>query len=60
MADPISAFLKHQAATKAEQAQRRGIEAARGDLGTQYDISKGYFQPYYQTGTAASNRLAAL
>ena len=60
MADPIKAFLEHQAATKAEQAQRRGIEAARGDLGTQYDISKGYFQPYYQTGTAASNRLAAL
>ena len=54
------AYLQKEGARKAGRAQMQAADVARGDIEKAYDISKGYYQPYYDTGTAASNRLAEL
>ena len=54
------ALLGGASARKQAEAKRKALEAARGDVTKAYETSKGYYDPYYQTGTAASNRLAQL
>ena len=54
------AILGGMSARKQAEAKRKAMEAARGELTKAYGTSKGYYEPYYQTGTAASNRLAEL
>ena len=54
------ALLGGASARKQAEAKRKAMEAARGELTKAYGISKNYYDPYYQTGTAASNRLAEL
>ena len=51
-------YMEKEGARKAGRAQMQAADVARGDIERTYDISKGYYQPYYDTGTAASNRLA--
>ena len=55
-----SAYLQKEGARKAARAQMSAADVAREETQKAYDISKGYYQPYYDTGTAASNRLAEL
>ena len=53
-------LLGGASARKQAEAKRRALEAARGEISRAYETSKGYYDPYYKTGTAASNRLAEL
>ena len=53
-------ILGSSAEGKAERQRLAGIEEAKGYLTRGTEESKGYYSPYYQTGTASSNRLAAL
>lgn len=53
-------LLGGASARKQAEAKRRALEEAKGQVTQAYQTSKGYYDPYYQTGTAASNRLAAL
>ena len=47
-------------ARKQAEAKARALAEAKGETTKAYQTSKGYYDPYYQTGTAASNRLAEL
>lgn len=53
-------LLGGASARKQAEAKARALAAAKGEVTQAYQTSKGYYDPYYQTGTAASNRLAAL
>ena len=53
-------LLGGASARKQAEAKRRALEEAKGQVTQAYQTSKGYYDPYYQTGTAASNRLAEL
>ena len=55
-----SSLLGGASARKQAEAQARALAEAKGEVGKAYQTSKGYYDPYYQTGTAASNRLAEL
>jgi len=55
-----SSLLGGASARKQAEAQARALAEAKGQVGQAYQTSKGYYDPYYQTGTAASNRLAEL
>jgi len=54
------ALISGASARKQAEAKRRAMEQARGEITSAYNTSKGYYDPYYQTGTAASNRLAEM
>jgi hypothetical protein len=54
------ALLGGASARKQAEAKARALAQARGEVTSAYNTSKGYYDPYYQTGTAASNRLAEL
>ena len=47
-------------AKKAARAKARALAEAKSQITNAYNTSKGYYDPYYQTGTASSNRLAEL
>ena len=51
-------YMEKEGARKAGRAQMRAADRAADIQREQYDVSKGYYQPYYQTGTAANNLLA--
>lgn len=53
-------LLGGASARKQAEAKARALAEAKGQVTQAYQTSKGYYDPYYQTGTAASNRLAAL
>ena len=53
-------LLGGASARKQAEAKRRALEEAKRQVTQAYQTSKGYYDPYYQTGTAASNRLAEL
>jgi hypothetical protein len=53
-------LLGGASARKQAEAQARALGEAKGETTKAYQTSKGYYDPYYQTGTAASNRLAEL
>lgn len=55
-----SSIIGGMSARKQAEAKRKALEAAKGELTKSYDTSRGYYQPYQQIGTAASNRLAEL
>ena len=53
-------LLGGASARKQAEAKERALAKARGEVTSAYETSKGYYDPYYKTGTAASNRLAEL
>lgn len=53
-----SAYMKKEGARKAARAQMSDADRASDIQKEQYGVSKGYYEPYYQTGTAANNALA--
>ena len=53
-------LLGGASARKQAEAKARALAEAKGQVTNAYQTSKGYYDPYYQTGTAASNRLAEL
>lgn len=53
-------LLGGASARKQAEAKARALAEAKGETTKAYQTSKGYYDPYYQTGTAASNRLAEL
>ena len=55
-----SGLFGASSARKAARAQQEAIDAARREARKGYEESSALYQPYYQTGTAASNRLATL
>lgn len=54
------ALLGGASARAQARAKAKALAAAKGEVTSAYQTSKGYYDPYYQTGTAASNRLAEL
>ncbi|CAB4164267.1 hypothetical protein UFOVP830_17 [uncultured Caudovirales phage] len=56
----IGGLMGASSARKQARAKAAALEAAKGQITGAYNTSKGYYDPYYQTGTAASNRLAEL
>ena len=52
--------LGGMSARKQAEAKEKALAKARGEVTEAYNTSKGYYDPYYQTGTAASNRLAEM
>jgi len=55
-----SGVSKARAARTAAQDRLNAIQEAKDITTKQYDTSKGYIQPYYDVGTAASNRLGEM
>lgn len=53
-----SAYMQKEGARKAGRAQMAAADRAADIQREQYGVSKGYYEPYYQTGTAANNALA--
>ena len=51
-------YLEKEGARKAGRAAMSAADRAADIQREQYDISKGYYQPYYETGTAANKLLA--
>ena len=52
------AYMDKEGARKAGRAAMQAADRAADFQREQYDISKGYYQPYYETGTAANKLLA--
>ena len=52
------ALLGGASARKQAEAKRRALAEAKGQVTQAYQTSKGYYDPYYQTGTGANALLA--
>jgi len=56
----VSSVKTARARRTAAQDRLRAIQEAKDITKQQYDVSKGYLEPYYNVGTASSNRLGQM
>lgn len=56
----VSSVKTARARRTAAQDRLRAIQEAKDITKQQYDVSKGYIEPYYNVGTASSNRLGEM